>query len=699
MSTITEQDSLTTLRPVGSGWKLQGRVISLQHPASVAALKISKKEHGTSVGRRRQCISLDENDISHVRSRKRLLHSSSAQVPSSSSDTSAHLPAYHAPKAVRPPFHPPERVKTPDGIPTWRGQQLTAAAAQQLTPRPNNASLLQQLRFRGSRVFRHVFGPPGSWTAIQARPWRPPVSGHSLPRFAELELHPFSSASALHVAETGAQDVDNGLNGSPEQHHTEHATQPGMKANLDVVWTSDRRVLSPSQRALYAANGNAVPVSATRARRCSQASNTSRSICASENRIRSPILDHGLDSSNPIDTLTMRTVDLIEQFPAPPVSQIEDARPHIGTRKSLLSIFPHFMTTARSPNERDSMQSCNVVTDRLQKKSRVKTALSNSQTNMNGRRQSIAAVDEDLSAHDPGAFRNHCGRTASGEDDTHSPSVRGESISRHRHSGTPVYNSGSASLRSLDMRDEAASVPSPTPPHRPMSAMTGNTRYFSAGSTAIVSQIARQSSSSREEQERRAVTNGALRFAQRNVTQGHPASPARNPVRSNDENNFPITPVTVTQAGKEQCPHRSNVIARQRYDLDGPSPPTVTSPTPSAPLGPVATDFADPTAPPPAGTNDDEWLRQYHISQRHYGTWGTRMKSTKCWRCELESRREASQEALTKQFKVWRGWAHKTHESLRWTCLCRYAAYEDESDEDVGRTRERVRLGRMGGEL
>lgn len=60
------------------------------------------------------------------------------------------------------------------------------------------------------------------------------------------------------------------------------------------------------------------------------------------------------------------------------------------------------------------------------------------------------------------------------------------------------------------------------------------------------------------------------------------------------------------------------------------------------------------------------------------------MKRTKCWQCEVESRRNASAEAMHKLFSR-RWWEHKweaAKDSMRWSCFCRYKGYNDEIQED-----------------
>jgi hypothetical protein len=80
--------------------------------------------------------------------------------------------------------------------------------------------------------------------------------------------------------------------------------------------------LSQSQRALYRANGNAVPVTPERAKVRVEASSVRRS--AAMPRVASRFAQsHGNraipDSSSGLpEDNTLRTIDLIEQFPAPP---------------------------------------------------------------------------------------------------------------------------------------------------------------------------------------------------------------------------------------------------------------------------------------------------------------------------------------------------------------------------------------------
>jgi hypothetical protein len=89
---------------------------------------------------------------------------------------------------------------------------------------------------------------------------------------------------------------------------------------------------------------------------------------------------------------------------------------------------------------------------------------------------------------------------------------------------------------------------------------------------------------------------------------------------------------------------------------------------------------------------------RHHRHSPIHGTWRTRMKRTKCWRCELEARHKASAETMHRFFDR-ASWQHKWHSTkakLRWSCFCRYKAYEEEEGESHRETQARVRLGRFG---
>ena len=225
-------------------------------------------------------------------------------------------------------------------------------------------------------------------------------------------------------------------------------------------------------------------------------------------------------------------------------------------------------------------------------------------------------------------------------------------------------------------------APSSSPASRPE---TGMSRYFSATSTVLGTRAVSQTKRNASEQLNRAIANGAARYNTRGVSEQHirPSTPNRG---VENENDFPLTPVTVTQVAKDYCPHK---IARmqverndsmvmtpsrrsaRRWQLDGSSPPPTTSdlaprtslsfqnrPLPALPPAPATRASISPSGNSPNAViaNDfahraleirqsalslDERSVEAPSSRRHahitnhrhhpaYGTWRTRMKRTRC---------------------------------------------------------------------
>nr|POE74723.1 hypothetical protein CFP56_37254 [Quercus suber] len=104
------------------------------------------------------------------------------------------------PRAAIPPFAPPERVRTPVGLPRWpsdlrQDQRITTSKWQAILAFARNGSSTEL-------SFRSIFGGVGSHEPLPASPgrsWRPPLSGHSTHRFADLTSHPFISSPDTQV--------------------------------------------------------------------------------------------------------------------------------------------------------------------------------------------------------------------------------------------------------------------------------------------------------------------------------------------------------------------------------------------------------------------------------------------------------------------------------------------------------------------
>ena len=157
---------------------------------------------------------------------------------------------------------------------------------------------------------------------------------------------------------------------------------------------------------------------------------------------------------------------------------------------------------------------------------------------------------------------------------TNSRPVRGEDV-RYRHSGTPVYDDDSTSLREMDQSDDHDMAALLHHPESPVSCKTGATRYFSAASqmaigprrsvastpAPVISNVHVQARDENRVQQDRAVANGALRF----VSQRLSGTGSTRPVREEAE---AVVPVTITSHGKA-CLHKRGSIRAQKLDRSG----------------------------------------------------------------------------------------------------------------------------------
>lgn len=142
---------------------------------------------------RRLCFSLDEKalfDLHHPQ------YSSTASQQQCST-FSEQSPAF---EAIKPPFAPPERVKTPDGVPSWPGVMETCTHSEQHSRERRTGRTSQRRLVRMfSRIFEHRRDNRNSKRSRISRAlglkrprqeqrsfaqWRPPMSGHSTFRFS-----------------------------------------------------------------------------------------------------------------------------------------------------------------------------------------------------------------------------------------------------------------------------------------------------------------------------------------------------------------------------------------------------------------------------------------------------------------------------------------------------------------------------------
>lgn len=146
---------------------------------------------------RRLCFSLDEKALFDLHNAQ---YSSTTSQQQSSSDQS---PQRMAMEPIKPLFAPPERVRTPDGVPSWPGVVETSAYTRQQQQRTQEARKKRRgtwsrmkAKFRkrdrdsrenesrGTRIRRAMsFRRPRQEEPRTFTPWRPPMSGHSTFRF------------------------------------------------------------------------------------------------------------------------------------------------------------------------------------------------------------------------------------------------------------------------------------------------------------------------------------------------------------------------------------------------------------------------------------------------------------------------------------------------------------------------------------
>lgn len=148
---------------------------------------------------RRLCFSLDEKALFDLHNAQ---YSSTTSQQQSSSDQS---PQRTATEPIKPPYAPPERVRTPDGVPSWPGVVETSAYTRQHQQRGHTQESRKKRRGtwsrmkakfrirnrndredegRGKRIRRALsFRQRRQEEPRTFTPWRPPMSGHSTFRF------------------------------------------------------------------------------------------------------------------------------------------------------------------------------------------------------------------------------------------------------------------------------------------------------------------------------------------------------------------------------------------------------------------------------------------------------------------------------------------------------------------------------------
>lgn len=212
----------------------------------------------------------------------------------------------------QPPFVPPRRVKTPEGVPHWP-PKARVSFVRTMTRTLSSATALSPLE--GTRfVLRALRGEIRSRSRPQPLSWRPPVSGHSTYQYDQPSQHPLNSARFAEVIQPEHVGQDD-TQAPPIPEPT-----PAERQSLDRRCRSKSGSASLAQRALGAIDGNSIPINPARAIRARSVSVPQNLGLFEVSTARPPIQNTEQTGqgtrAHPFDTL--RTVDMIESFPSPP---------------------------------------------------------------------------------------------------------------------------------------------------------------------------------------------------------------------------------------------------------------------------------------------------------------------------------------------------------------------------------------------
>jgi hypothetical protein len=500
---------------------------------------------------RRLCFSLDEKALFDLHNRHQ--YSSTTTSQQRSSGPSDQEPQRTAPEPIAPPYAPPKRARTPDGVPSWPGPLLSLhqQQQQQQQQQQRNASQRQEKRKgnfmrRSSRRLARFFAKivddrPGSRNGGVRRifglkryreeppravpRWRPPISGHSTFRFDSLEAHPFSgpslsdepyaggpvtgfrrqrrkvfSSSLLESQRSGSEDLadlrsTHGIRVQLPQRREEAIPPLGSRLAATRPSRSSESdtsvIVSPSVRALAALRGLPLPVSPEQV----EAETTRRSSSIPRSRVRSPV--NGASGSQrrfSYPTSTMRTVDLLEAFPEPPSPRVPRSSRSAPAR---MSLFPAVAgLRERSGNVQSTpspskkrLEVLESVVESAKKRKRASASSGPLQAPVT--RADNAGSPSASNVWVSGALPEPSERDGSADNVAacNSPPLRGEDVDRYRPSGTPVYDRNRTSLCSVDETEDVDVTILVNRTDTPVSGKTGMTRYFSAASQVVPNRI------------------------------------------------------------------------------------------------------------------------------------------------------------------------------------------------------------------
>ncbi|KAK5113824.1 hypothetical protein LTR62_003208 [Meristemomyces frigidus] len=671
-------------------------------------------------------------------------HSPTQSNPTVQSSTDDRSPQRPIPVPALPPFLPPDRIKTPDGLPRWPGELDDTDR----TPRAGQVGVRGYLRQRSlSQIRLHelyrVLVQTGRGRVSEVgghygdertgrRFWRPPVSGYLTSRYGDLETHPFVDAPFMvPVARRGSpmrvQQMEEEVSGVRRMSSTEreefllHQRRAEQMLNAEsgsaVPQSSTRRVLSPLERSLHAATGNAVPVTPERASKAAVASANGRSVPLPRTWLQQS------GSTNVARNSSIRTTDLLSQFPAP-----RQSKSQIPGKRPAWSLFPRQLAASSlqenaEPSAQGSLDRNGPFRERLRRV--VSGPLSRkyaeherilSPTPTRPSRLSCTFELAELPATGPSALTTpavshqglwRCSGSAVYElEGTSLPSQRHqgergeEAVLEGEHNGVEIGNVDSLAMR-------------------PGTALTGTSRYFSAASVALATAHNRDEpsamtvSTTSDLEQNRGTANGNVglvtTLSQGQATVSRVCEEMTGPSQTSGPSTYSTTIAeaiprlhienmrqrgTRAQAVRQKssgasCKHSKCGLGQRTrspttftlQQLDGhgrdtdlpstPLDPTTTRSTPQL-VSPASHETVNTTHTTRTGHDscgrDGRTIHVSHL-RRAKGTWRTRMQRTRCWRCALHE-------------SGLKGWK-RLRRMAEWTCFRCYRAYDDEEEEEV----------------
>ena len=240
-----------------------------------------------------RALSVDEGGMSRLR-RVRTILDQEMDRSRQSSDTTDYLTTAPT-EPAQPPYPPPQETTTPvEGVHygkrTWP------------------VRVCHRVRRRVSKVFGRRLEPHRESMGLR---WRPPV-GHTPRRFEAPDAHPFHQALTTPLSSRSSQFLHNDITVPP--------ISPWREQSLRQRSTSSGRSASAAQRALGAITGQIIPVNPARALSPGIARSVSvpkrvgpaKLVTVSRDRLRRKTSDSSAFG-------TTRTIDMIGQFPLPPI--------------------------------------------------------------------------------------------------------------------------------------------------------------------------------------------------------------------------------------------------------------------------------------------------------------------------------------------------------------------------------------------